>query len=190
VGLTSTKPVVERIQGLSIAGHLDGYDGDIAAGIHLGPAFRSQGGIDGTLDAIDIQGIFRGNGKIAIVMIFPYLIDQTRRFAKVTLSGSVHGHEIAAAMEAMYQDPDWAAKFDILWDASKITELLLDASDFLGFVRVQKKYAAVGPRREIIVARRNLDRAMARTYAMFMKAGAHRVYVCQSEEEANELLKQ
>jgi hypothetical protein len=130
------------------------------------------------------------NGKIAIVMIFPHLIDQTRRFARVTLSGSVHGHQIAAAMEAMYQDPYWATEFDILWDASGITELLLDASDFLGFVRVQKKYAAVGPRREIIIARRNLDRAMAKTYAMFMKAGAHRVYVCQSEEEANELLKQ
>jgi hypothetical protein len=123
-------------------------------------------------------------------MIFPYLIDRSRRFARVTLSGSVHGHQIAAAMEAMYQDPDWAAEFDILWDALEITELLLEASDFLGFVRVQKKYAAVGPRREIIVARRNLDRAMARTYALFMKAGAHRVYVCQSEEEANELLKQ
>ena len=123
-------------------------------------------------------------------MVFPHLIDQTRRFARVTLSGSVHGHQIAAAMEALYQDPNWAAEFDILWDAMEITELLLDASDFLGFVRIQKQYAKVGPHREIIVARRNLDRVMARTYAVFMKAGPHKVYVCQSAEEANELLKQ
>lgn len=121
-------------------------------------------------------------------MGFPYLIDQPRRFAKLTLSGSVHGHQIAAAMEALYQDPNWAAEFDILWDASEITELILEASDFLGFVRVQKRYAAVGPRREIIFVRRALDRAMAQTYALFMKAGAHRVYVCQSEAEVNELL--
>ena len=36
--------------------------------------------------------------------------------------------------------------------------------------------------------RRALDLAMARMYALFMKAGAHRVYVCESEEEANKLL--
>jgi hypothetical protein len=69
-----------------------------------------------------------------------------------------------------------------------VSELLLDGSDFPGFVRVQKKYRAVCPRREIIFARRKLDLAMARTYALFMKAGAHKVYVCHSEEEANALL--
>ena len=106
----------------------------------------------------------------------------------MSLSGPVHGHEIVAAMEALYQDPSWTAEFDILWDASEITELLLEFKDFPGFVRVQKKYAAVGPGREVIFARRSLDLAMARTYAMFMKAGPHRVHVCDSEEEAKELL--
>jgi hypothetical protein len=118
------------------------------------------------------------------------LIDPSRRLARVTISGSVCGHEIAAAMERLYQDTNWVAEFDILWDASQISELLLEAGDFSRFRRIQHHYASVGPRREVIFVRRALDRAMAQTYAMFMKAGSHRVYVCQSEVEANELLAQ
>ena len=38
---------------------LHGYDRNIATRTHLGPAFCSQGGIDGTFDSIDIQGVFR-----------------------------------------------------------------------------------------------------------------------------------
>jgi Bacterial regulatory helix-turn-helix protein, lysR family len=69
------------------------------------------------------------DGKIAIVMIFLYSIDQTRWLARVTLSGSVDGHQIAAAMEALYQDPAWAAEFDILWDALRcLLELRLVCS--------------------------------------------------------------
>jgi hypothetical protein len=65
----------------------------------------------------------------AIVMIFLYSIDQTRWLARVTLSGSVDGHQIAAAMEALYQDPAWAAEFDILWDALRcLLELRLVCS--------------------------------------------------------------
>jgi hypothetical protein len=118
------------------------------------------------------------------------LIDRSRRLARVTISGSVCGHEIAAAMERLYQDSDWVAEFDILWDASGITELLLEASDFSRFRRIQREYAPVGPRREVIFVRRALDRAMAQTYAMFMKAGDHRVYVCESEAEARNVLAQ
>src|ERR1700730_9425127 len=55
----ASKPVIEGIQSLLVARHFDGYDGNIAAGIHLGPAFCCQGGVDGTLDPIDIQSIFR-----------------------------------------------------------------------------------------------------------------------------------
>src|SRR5215469_8163634 len=58
---TSTHPLIESIECLLIAGDLDGYYGNIAAGIHLGPAFCSQSNIDGILDAIHIQRIFRLN---------------------------------------------------------------------------------------------------------------------------------
>jgi len=54
----AAKPVVERIQGLLILRGLDSNDGDVAAGIHLGPTFCRQYGINRRLDAVDIQGIF------------------------------------------------------------------------------------------------------------------------------------
>ena len=58
---TSSKSVVEGIQGLLILRHLNGDDGDVTIGINLGPAFCCQRSIDSTLDAINIQGIFRLN---------------------------------------------------------------------------------------------------------------------------------
>jgi len=130
------------------------------------------------------------DGRLASAMAFSYVIDHSRRFARVTLSGPVHGHEIAATMEALYQDPNWVAGFAILWDAMELTELLLDRPDLPLFVEIQKKYVAAHPSREIILVQRPLDVAMAQMYALFMKTAAHKVFVCRSEEKANELLEQ
>jgi hypothetical protein len=77
-----------------------------------------------------------------------------------------------------------------LWDAMELTELLLDRPDLPLFVEIQKKYVAARPSHEIILVQRPLDVAMAQMYALFMKTAAHKVFVCRSEEKANELLEQ
>jgi len=46
---------------LLIAGDFHGDDRNIGAGIDLGPALCCQGGIDGSLDPIKVQSIFRLN---------------------------------------------------------------------------------------------------------------------------------
>jgi hypothetical protein len=121
-------------------------------------------------------------------MTFPHVIDQSRRLAIVMLSGPVHGHEITAGLENLYRDEQWTPAFDLLWDARNITELHLDMADLTGLVRLHKQYGAVGPRREVTLVRRPLDRTMARIYAILMKAASHQVHVCESEAEANEWL--
>src|SRR6266446_3016675 len=57
----ATKPVIERIQRLLIAGDFHGDNRNVAARVHLGPTFCRQGGINGSLDSIYVEGIFRLN---------------------------------------------------------------------------------------------------------------------------------
>ena len=120
----------------------------------------------------------------SVTVAFPYSIDPSRRVASVTVSGRVHGYDIAAAIETLYADPRWHAGFDIVWDATTICELLFEKQDIPGFVQLQRKHAAAAPRREVIITRRLIDRTMAQIYALMMKAGGHEVRACESNEEA------
>src|SRR6266852_458558 len=67
----SSKPVIEGIQGLLILGDFHGYDRNIAARIHLGPAFCCQGGIDGSFDSVDKQGVLRLNAFPRVGLVLP-----------------------------------------------------------------------------------------------------------------------
>ncbi|MBV9266565.1 MAG: hypothetical protein JO061_10390 [Acidobacteriaceae bacterium] len=117
-----------------------------------------------------------------------YVIDRSKRLATITVSGRVKGPAVAAAIEAVYQDPDWAARFALLGDLTGVTEALLEKSDFPAFVAVHRKYEAVAPRIEIILVRRELEKTMAQVYRAFMKVVSHKVCVCSSIEQAVQML--
>jgi hypothetical protein len=87
-------------------------------------------------------------------------------------------------MEELFSDQNWAVGFAILWDGLEITELLLDASGLPGFVQLHSKSAAVGPRREIVLARRALDLSAAKTYAMLRRSpGTQSVGATRNEKQ-------
>jgi len=121
-------------------------------------------------------------------MAWSYLIDRAARRAVATVTATVHGHELAAMMESVFRDPDWQAGFDVVWDGSGVTELLLEPDDIPKLVRVQAHYAAVRPGREIVFVTRSLDRAMAQIYAVRMKALGHPVHVCRTQAEVDHVL--
>ena len=121
-------------------------------------------------------------------MVSSYQIDPSRRLATVTLSGTVHGYEIAASARSLYTDPKWVAGFDVLSDGTAITELLFEKADVPAFVQLRIEYAAVSPRYEIILVNRVLDRAMAQMYATLMKSSGYQVQVCQSQAEVDKIL--
>ena len=56
---TTSKPVVEGAEGLLVLRHLHDHDRHVATRFRLTPTFRSQRRIDGILNAIDKQGVFR-----------------------------------------------------------------------------------------------------------------------------------
>jgi hypothetical protein len=121
----------------------------------------------------------------------PYVIDPDAHVATVTLSGTVHGRQIAETMETMFRDPDWRPGFDVFWHGGQITQLLFEKDDLPGFVRVQREYAeAAGDGREIIFVARALDQAMAQMYTVMMRNERRKVHICQSEAEARDILGQ
>lgn len=121
-------------------------------------------------------------------MACAYSIDPERRLGSVTLSGTVTGVDIADTIRNIYRDSAWQAGFDIYWDCSGITQLLMEKDDQRGFVELHRAHANVATGRDIIVVTRPLDYAMAMGYAAFMKHESRRVHVCRSTEEASVLL--
>ena len=123
-------------------------------------------------------------------MVFPYSLDNARRVAIVTFSGTVRGHDIADTMDMLYRDPAWQYGFDTLWDGTNVTELLFEKDDLPGFVALQQRYVTVsGPGRDIVVAIRPIDQMIAQIYVAMSKKLIRHGYACRSASEAWEILR-
>jgi hypothetical protein len=122
---------------------------------------------------------------------FPYTIDGVLPLVIVLMSGTVHGAQIAATYRTMYRDPGFGPRFDVLWDATAITELLFEPDDLGSFVRLHEEFGDVASSgRDILVVRRPLDKAMADVYLVMMKKQPRAVHVCRSRSEADVILHQ
>jgi hypothetical protein len=122
---------------------------------------------------------------------FPYTIDGVRPLVIVQMSGTVHGAQIAATYRAIYGDPGFGPGFDVLWDATAITELLFEPADLGSFVRLHEDFGDLASSgRDIIVVKRPLDNAMADMYLVMMKKQHRAVHVCRSRSEAEVILQQ
>ena len=122
-------------------------------------------------------------------MPYSYAIDITARLATVTLAGTVRGTDIASAMEAVFGDSSWEPGFDLLWQASGITELLFERDDLPGMITLQRRLAArAGGGREVILVSRSLDEDMAKMYALMMRGEGQTVSICRSMADAVRLL--
>ena len=119
---------------------------------------------------------------------FPCTIDPAARLATVRLSGSVRGPDIAAAYAAIYRDPAFGPRFDLLWDGTAVTELLFDLDDLPSFVRLHSEFGEVASSgRDIILVTRPMDKMMADMYAAMMKKQNREVHVCTSRQEVERL---
>ncbi len=122
-------------------------------------------------------------------MIFCYDIDSLRHRATVELSGSVHGSDIAETLRALYCDPRWRPGFDTVWDASGTTELFIDMNDLAYLARLHIEYKEIsGGGRDVILAVRAVDIAMAQIYAFHAKGGPRRAYIVSRESELAQVL--
>lgn len=115
-------------------------------------------------------------------------IDPANRVVMIRISGEMTGGEAAATLESVYQSPGWVAGYAIICDLTEVTGLMLGENDFPALVAMHRKYEAVAPRVEAMVARRQLDITMTGVYRIFMKPAKHKVHVCTSLEEAMALL--
>jgi hypothetical protein len=123
------------------------------------------------------------------LIAFRVAVDPSRRLATVTFTGTLTGNEIARAIESVYQDPAWQRGFDVLYDGTAVTELLLERTDQKWFVALQREYASVaGSGVDVILVSRELDRVMAEIYATMMKGEARKTYVCGSRVDAQRIL--
>ena len=122
-------------------------------------------------------------------MIFCYDIDSTRRYARVELSGSVHGSDIAETLRALYRDSRWRPGFDTVWDSSSTTELIIDMDDLAYLAGLQIEYQQISGRgRDVILAVRPIDSAMAQIYAFHAKGGPRPTYIVTQESEVGQVL--
>jgi hypothetical protein len=120
---------------------------------------------------------------------YSYAIDITARLATVTLAETVRGADIAGAMEAVFGDSSWQPGFNVLWQASGITELLFERDDLPGMIALQRRFAArARGGREVILVSRTLDEDMAKMYALMMRNDGKQVSVCRSMADVVRLL--
>jgi hypothetical protein len=120
---------------------------------------------------------------------YSYAIDITARLATVTLAETVRGADIASALETVFRDSSWQPGFDLLWQASGITELLFERDDLPGMIALQRRFAArAGGGREVILVSRSLDEDMAKMYALMLRNEGKKVSVCRSMADAVRLL--
>jgi chloramphenicol 3-O-phosphotransferase len=122
-------------------------------------------------------------------MTFSLVISEAHRLATGTLSGSVRGSDIAAAIQTLYDDPAWQPGFDTFWDCAGITELLFEREDLPNIVALQHASSErAGTGIEIILVARMLDDAMASMYRVAMRTEVRAVHICRSVCDAERLL--
>src|SRR5688500_4816034 len=121
-------------------------------------------------------------------MALPYVIDATQRVAFVTMSGRITGAAIGHTVSAIYRDPDWHCGFDVVWDGSLISELLLESDDFRRGVALQRSFGELaGGGHDIIITTRAIDEAAAQMYVVLVKR-VRPTFLVRSQPEAAALL--
>jgi hypothetical protein len=120
---------------------------------------------------------------------YAYSVDHPRRLVTVRVSGAVHGTQVAATYAAIYRDPACGPSFDIFWDTSRVTELILESDDLPSFVRLSQEFSTpASSGRDIILVARVLDQAIADMYAVMMRTERRAVHVCPSMDEVHQIL--
>lgn len=98
-------------------------------------------------------------------------VDSRARLGILTLSGTVDVHDLLEAMSTLYDRPEWQPGFDVLWDASGITELILGPTDIRTIVEVVRSRAVqIGHGRTAIVVFRDLDASIARLLTRLLQS--------------------
>jgi len=98
-------------------------------------------------------------------MAYTYCIAPADRLAHLTFTGTVTGHELGRALTALYEDLDWRAGYNTLWDFRAIRQLLLDPRDFQALARLDFAFMdRAGAGRDALLAARSLDLAMGRLF--------------------------
>lgn len=96
-------------------------------------------------------------------MAYSVRIDAPARRGLVALSGTVRGDDLVGAITGLYGHEDWEPAFDTLWDATGITELILDPVDLQRVMEAAGPYVQrLGTGRSALVVARDVDVAIAK----------------------------
>ena len=123
-------------------------------------------------------------------MAFTVQVYPQHRFAHVRLTGSVDGAQLVGATHAVVGHPAWDPSFASVCDASGLAELCLAPDDVHRLVETKRTYRAAGRAAgaHVIVARRDLDAAIARLVVRKGEMAGTSSVVVRSFEAALEAL--
>lgn len=97
------------------------------------------------------------------IVAYSIQIDPPARLGIVTFSGIVDGRDLMDSIAALYEHADWEPDFDMLWDASAISQLIIDPADVQRIAAQSNEYAhRIGPGRTAMVLTREIDLAINR----------------------------
>ena len=123
------------------------------------------------------------------MMAVSYLIDTMQRLAFATLNDRVTGAEIGQTIAAIYTDADWQPGFNIVWDGSLISELMMEREDLPNLSEVQRSFGGrAGDGRDVIITNRLIDEMMANMYVAFVRH-LRPTFLATSREEAMAVLR-
>lgn len=95
-------------------------------------------------------------------MAFSCTVDARERLGIVRLSGAVDGFQLVETVLALLEDPDWEPGIDVLWDGTRITQLIVSPDELDASARLSKsRIHQLGVGKTAIVIPPHLDDDMA-----------------------------
>lgn len=122
-------------------------------------------------------------------MPYRLVLDASRRLALMTFAGDVDGNEITRASAELVRTAGDGA-LDVVCDLSEVGSLDLapgDLEDILS-VKLEGPPSDADLRRDVVIARRELDRLLARFYALLGRRRGLDIRICRTRAEARQWL--
>jgi hypothetical protein len=122
-------------------------------------------------------------------MPYRLALDAPRRLALMAFTGDVGGDEIVRASAELVRTAG-DGPLDVVCDLSEVASLDLAPGDLEAIlsVKLEGPPADADPRRDVVIARRELDRLLARFYALLGRRRGLDVRICRTREEARQWL--
>lgn len=122
-----------------------------------------------------------GTTRIVTSMPFRYYIDVAERLVLAEKSGRFDGAALVESVRTLHADPAWRDDFDVIWDLSGLTGLIVMPEDLPPLVAVHAEHSCGY---DALVVTRQADVAIAQLYAYLARRAGKPTGVYESLDEA------